>query len=383
MSSKVNFDPVRLPAKAEALRLEVRDFLKEELLAGTYSPHIGDGFDRVFSRKVGAKGWIGMTWPKQYGGRERSHFERYVMTEEFLVAGAPTKAHFTADRQSGPVLLKYASESLKQKILPAIIRGECSFAIGMSEPESGSDLFAAKTRAEKCDRGWVVNGRKVWTSFAHHADYMIALLRTSSPTKENRRHGLSQFLVDMKAPGITVSPIINSTGQHDFNEVTFENVLLPEDQLLGEVDMAWKQATAELAFERSGPERFLENIYVLTELIRILGAQPGQREAEGIGRLIAQLHTLRQMSISVSGMLSHGKEPSLEAAIVKDVGTNWEQQLPNCARNLATFVNDEGNNRGRFDELIQNATIMAPKYTIQGGTREILRGIIARGLGLR
>ena len=374
---------MRLPAKAETLRLEVRDFLKEELRAGTYSPHIGDGFDQKFSRKVGAKGWIGMTWPKQYGGQERSYLERYVVTEEFLVAGAPTKAHFTADRQSGPVLLNYASESIKQRILPAITRGECTFAIGMSEPDSGSDLFAAKTKAKKIDRGWLVNGRKVWTSFAHHADYMIALLRTSSRNKENRRHGLSQFLVHMQAPGITVSPIINSTGQHDFNEVIFEDVFLPEDQLLGEVDMAWKQATTELAFERSGPERFLENIYVLTELIRILGSNPDQRQAEGIGRLIAQLHTLRQMSISVSGMLSDGKEPSIEAAIVKDVGTNWEQQLPNCARDLATFVNDEGNNRGRFDELIHNATIMAPKYTIQGGTREILRGIIARGLGLR
>jgi acyl-CoA dehydrogenase len=383
MTGKIAFDPVRLPAEAEALRIEVRDFLRDEIQAGNYRPHVGDGFDRAFSCKVGAKGWIGMTWPKKYGGQQRSHLERYVVTEEFLVAGAPTKAHFTADRQSGPVLLKYASESLKRTILPSITRGECSFAIGMSEPDSGSDLFAAKTRADKCDQGWRINGRKVWTSFAHHADYMIALLRTSDATKENRRHGLTQFLVDMKTPGITVSPIINSAGQHDFNEVIFEDVILSEDRMLGDVDMAWKQATAELAFERSGPERFLENIYVLTELIRVLGPQPDQRGTEGLGRLVAQLHTLRQMSISVAGMLSAGKEPSLEAAVVKDVGTNWEQQLPNCARNLASFVNDDGNNRGRFDELIENATIMAPKYTIQGGTREILRSIIARGLGLR
>ena len=383
MTGTIAFDPVHLSAETEVLRTEVRDFLREEIQAGNFRPHVGDGFDRAFSRKVGDKGWIGMTWPKKYGGQQRSHLERYVVTEEFLVAGAPTKAHFTADRQSGPILLKYASESLKRTILPSITRGECSFAIGMSEPDSGSDLFAAKTRAHRCDQGWRINGRKIWTSFAHHADYMIALLRTSDATKENRRHGLTQFLVDMKTPGITVSPIINSTGQHDFNEVIFEDVILSEDRILGDVDMAWKQATAELAFERSGPERFLENIYVLTELIRVLGPQPDQRGTEGLGRLIAQLHTLRQMSISVAGMLSAGKEPSLEAAVVKDVGTNWEQQLPNCARNLASFVDDEGNNRGRFDELIENATIMAPKYTIQGGTREILRSIIARGLGLR
>ena len=383
MTGTIAFDPVHLSAETEVLRTEVRDFLREEIQAGNFRPHVGDGLDLAFSRKVGAKGWIGMTWPKKYGGQQRSHLERYVVTEEFLVAGAPTKAHFTADRQSGPILLKYASESLKRTILPSITRGECSFAIGMSEPDSGSDLFAAKTRAHRCEQGWRINGRKIWTSFAHHADYMIALLRTSDATKENRRHGLTQFLVDMKTPGITVSPIINSTGQHDFNEVIFEDVILSEDRILGDVDMAWKQATAELAFERSGPERFLENIYVLTELIRVLGPQPDQRGTEGLGRLIAQLHTLRQMSISVAGMLSAGKEPSLEAAVVKDVGTNWEQQLPNCARNLASFVDDEGNNRGRFDELIENATIMAPKYTIQGGTREILRSIIARGLGLR
>ena len=383
MNNKITFDPTRLPAEAETLRTEVRNFLQKEIQIGTFVPHSGDGYDQEFSRKVGDMGWIGMTWPRKYGGQERSHLERYVVTEEFLVAGAPTKAHFTADRQSGPVLLKYAPESLKQKILPSIARGECSFAIGMSEPDSGSDLFAAKTRADKFDQGWCVNGRKVWTSFAHRADYMIALLRTSPATKDNRRHGLTQFLVDMKTPGISVNPIINSTGQHDFNEVIFEDAILPKDRVLGDVDMAWKQATSELSFERSGPERFLENIYVLTELIRVLGREPDQRGSEGIGRLVAQLHTLRQMSISVAGMLHAGKEPSLEAAVVKDVGTNWEQKLPNYARDLAAFIDDEGNNRAPFDELIENATIISPKYTIQGGTREILRGIIARGLGVR
>ena len=383
MNNKITFDPTRLPPEAETLRAEVRNFLQKEIQIGTFVPHAGDGYDQEFSRKVGDMGWIGMTWPRKYGGQERSHLERYVVTEEFLVAGAPTKAHFTADRQSGPVLLKYAPESLKQKILPSITRGECSFAIGMSEPDSGSDLFAAKTRAKRCDQGWRVNGRKVWTSFAHRADYMIALLRTSSATEENRRHGLTQFLVDMKSPGISVNPIINSTGQHDFNEVIFEDAILPKDRVLGDVDMAWKQATSELSFERSGPERFLENIYVLTELIRVLGRKPDQRGSEGIGRLVAQLHTLRQMSISVAGMLNAGKEPSLEAAVVKDVGTNWEQKLPNYARDLAAFIDDEGNNRAPFDKLIENATIVSPKYTIQGGTREILRGIIARGLGLR
>jgi len=383
MTAKINFPFTRLPKEAQILRDKVRSFLHKEISDGTFQPHVGDGFDTGFSRKVGEQGWIGMTWPKKYGGQEMSQFERYVVTEEMLLAGAPTWAHFTADRQSGPILLKYSSEELKRKILPEIVKGECTFAIGMSEPDSGSDLFAAKTRAEPHADGWLINGRKTWTSFAHRSQYMIGLFRTSKATEKNRRHGLTQFLVDMKTPGITVRPIRNSTGQHDFNDVIFEDVVVPANHMLGELDMAWKQATSELAFERSGPERFLQNIYILTELIRIVGKQPDQHTAERIGRLIAQLQSLRQMSISVAGMLSKGDEPVLEASIVKDVGTNWEQELPNAAREIAALLQHDDNNRSSFEELIQESVIMSPKFTIQGGTREILRGVIARGLGVR
>ena len=166
-----------------------------------------------------------MTWPKKYGGRERNFLERYVVTEEFRVANAPVRLHFVADRQSGPILMKYAPEHVKMDVLPRICAGEVCFAIGMSEPNSGSDLFAAKTKATKTDGGWLINGTKIWTSNAHIADYMIGLFRTSPPTKENRRHGLTQFLVDMKTPGITVNPVYQLTGQHDFNEVVFQRRL--------------------------------------------------------------------------------------------------------------------------------------------------------------
>ena len=294
----------------------MRAFIAEEVAAGTFVPDRpghGDSHDRAFSRRVGAKGWIGMTWPKKYGGHERSFLERYVVTEEFRVANAPVRLHFVADRQSGPILLKYAPEHIKQDILPRICRGELCFVIGMSEPGSGSDLFAAKTKATKVDGGWKINGSKIWTSNAHIADYMIGLFRTSPPTKENRRHGLTQFLVDMKTPGITVNPIYQMTGQHDFNEVVFDDAFVPDDHVLGEIDGAWKQATSELAYERSGPERFLETFYVLAELVRALGPEPDLRGAEGLGRLVAQLHTLRRMSMSVAGMLQAGKEPVVEA----------------------------------------------------------------------
>ena len=253
----------------------------------------------------------------------------------------------------------------------------------MSEPNSGSDLFAASTRATPTAGGYLVSGTKLWTSNAHNADYMIGLFRTSPPTAENRRHGLTQFLVDLSRPGITINPVRNMAGRHEFNEVVFDDLFIPDDHVLGEVDGAWKQATSELAYERSGPERFLETFYVLPELVRVLGDDPDTRGAEGIGRLVAQLHALRRMSVSVAGMLEAGKEPVLEGSIVKDLGTVWEQELPARARDLAAFVDAAPGNRATFDELLEFATVIAPKLTIQGGTTEVLRGIIARGLGLR
>src|SRR5712691_1717277 len=386
MSAELRFDLIRLPAECEALRQEVRAFIAEEVAAGTFDPNRpghGDLHNPAFSRRVGAKGWIGMTWPKKYGGRERSFLERYVVTEEFRVANAPVRLYFVADRQSGPILLKYAPEHVKMAILPRICRGELCFVIGMSEPNSGSDLFAAKAKATKTDGGWKLKGSKIWTSNAHIADYMLGLFRTSAPTKENRRHGLTQFLVDMKTPGITVNPIYQMTGQHDFNEVVFEDVFIPDDHVMGEIDGAWKQATSELAYERSGPERFLETFYVMLEMIRALGPEPDVRSAEGLGRLVAQLHTLRRMSVSVNGTLQAGQEPLVEGSIVKDLGTVWEQKLPARVRELAAFLEPEATNRTTLEEQIAFATRIAPKLTIQGGTTEVLRGIIARGLGLR
>ncbi|MDD9878216.1 MAG: acyl-CoA dehydrogenase family protein [Magnetovibrio sp.] len=389
MSSAIHFDPIRLPPEAETLRREVRAFLAEEIGAGRFDPHrtpMTDGFDREFSRRVGQRGWIGMTWPKKYGGQERSFLERYVVTEELRIVNAPTRAHFTADRQSGPVLLKYANEDIKADILPRITRGECCFCIGMSEPDSGSDLFAAKAKAEATSDGWRLNGAKIWTTNAQNADYMIGLFRTSPPTDDNRRHGLSQFLIDLKTPGITINPIASITGGKEFNEVVFVDCDIPADHLLGEVDGAWKQATSELAYERSGPERFLETAFILIELARALGPEPDIRATEGLGRLVAQLHTLRRMSVSVNGMLEAGKEPVLEGSIVKDLGTIWQQALPGRARDLAAFAPrpaEDASNRASFDEILAFAIQIAPKLTIQGGTTEILRGIIARGLGLR
>ncbi len=385
MVQGMSFAYAPLPPEVESLRSDVRGFLRkarEDRLLELPAEGVAGGLNRDFSRRLAARGWIGMTWPRIYGGHERSHLERFVVNEELLFAGAPLTAHFTADRQSGPMLLKYASEDIKRDILPRICAGECTFSIGMSEPGSGSDLFAASSKAVPDGNGWRLSGRKVWTSTAHLADYMIGIFRTAPATRENRRHGLSQFLVDLSAEGISVNPIRYPSGDHHFNEVVLDDVFVPGDHLLGERDMAWRQATSELAYERSGPERFLETIAVLVELVRILGATPDRYAAIGLGRLIAGLQTLRHMSVAVAGMLARGLEPTTEASVVKDLGTAWEQALPAIARDLAEGAGEPGA-RVEFEHALARAILIAPKLTIQGGTTEILRGIIARGLGLR
>ena len=176
MVQGISFSYEPLPPEVEALRSEVRRFLRDAHKDGLFEPP-ADGtaanINRTFSHRLAARGWIGMTWPKTYGGQERSHLERFVVNEELLFAGAPLTAHFTADRQSGPMLLKYAPEHIKQDILPRICAGDCTFCIGMSEPGSGSDLFAASSKAVADGNGWRLRGRKVWTSTAHVADYMI------------------------------------------------------------------------------------------------------------------------------------------------------------------------------------------------------------------
>jgi alkylation response protein AidB-like acyl-CoA dehydrogenase len=377
------FDPVTLPPACEALRKEVRAFLADARASGLWTP-AGDfatSHSPAFSRAIGARGWIGMTWPRKYGGQERSMLERYVATEEMLVAGAPVAAHWIADRQSGPLLLRFGTEEQRLEFLPRIASGECYFCIGMSEPDSGSDLASIRTRAEKVEGGFRLNGRKVWTSHAHRSDYAITICRTS-PADGDRHAGLSQFIVDLKAKGVTIRPIPNLAGNLDFNEVTFDDVFLPENRLVGKEGAGWQQVTSELAFERSGPERFVSTFRLLVEFARRIGANPDPRAAEALGRFTAHLWTLRRMSLSIAGMLQAGEMPNLEAALVKDLGNAFEREIPELVRLLAPRGSRGGGN-DRFEETLAEAVLHAPSFTLRGGTREILRGIIARGLGLR
>jgi alkylation response protein AidB-like acyl-CoA dehydrogenase len=384
--SSLTLAPAPRSEAAELVRSEVRAFLAEELAAGSFTTHVDtwlSGVDPAFSRKLGERGWLGMTWPKQYGGHERTAMERYAVTEELLAAGAPVAAHWIADRQSGPNLLRYGTEAQKAEVLPRIAAGECFFVIGMSEPDSGSDLASIRTRASRNGDGdWVVNGAKVWTSNAHASHYAITLVRTAPVDPAHRHAGLSQLLVDLSTPGITVNPIRILDGGHHFNEVVFTDVVVPADMLLGTEGDGWHQVTAELAFERSGPERFLSTYPLLAEFARRVADSGDPAGVATLGRLSARLLALRQMSLRIAAALDRGELPNLAAALVKDVGTTFEADVIDEIRRVVDVPAslDSPDPLGR---ALAEAQLHAPGYTLRGGTNEILRGIVARGLGLR
>ena len=383
--ANLRLDLPDLPPAAAQLRADVRAFIDEERAAGRLPPpaRVGLGFSTDMTKRIAERGWIGLTWPKQYGGKERSALERYVVTEELLAAAVPVGAHWVADRQSGPVLLKFGTEEQRQDYLPRIAAGECGFCIGMSEPESGSDLASLKSRAEKVDGGWKINGRKIRTTNAHRVHYMIALVRTS--TVEGARHaGISQLIIDLKAPGVTISPIISMAGEHDFNEVLLEDVFVPDNALIGQEGNGWNQVSAELAYERAGPERWLSSFRLIADLVDVLGPDARPSSLEELGRLLSHLLALRQLSMSVASMIQQGQTPNLEAAIVKDLGTKFEQEAVRVVRNIVSAESLTAHGRAdRLKALLIHAQQYAPAFTIRGGTNEILRGIIAKGIGLR
>ena len=381
MNTPFNFNLTQFSNEAEILRYEVREFLSDALkdISKETRAETWYGADEEFSKKVGKKGWIGLNWPKEYGGAGRSAMERYVILEEMLTAGAPVGAHWISDRQSGPLIIRYGTEKHQKELLPGILKGESYFCIGMSEPDSGSDLAALRTKAEKKDNIYIVNGTKLWTSGAHRCQYMIACFRTSQ--EEDRHGGLSQFIVDLSLPGITIRPIIDLAGRHHFNEVIFEDAEVPADMLIGKEGNGWNQVTAELALERSGPERYLSSYILLQELVNEFSIRNDDEGVTEIGRQMAHLTTLRQMSVSVAGMLDEGQNPALEASVVKDLGAVFEQELPNIAHRLMGLEPDA--NGSDFQRYLAILTQISPSFSLRGGTREILRGIIARGLGLR
>ncbi|WP_295856657.1 acyl-CoA dehydrogenase family protein [uncultured Xylophilus sp.] len=374
-----------IPPEDEALRGPVRAFLREALagVPAQVRAKSWSGYDSAFSRELGRRGWLGITLPPEYGGGGRSAFARYVLVEEFLNAGAPVGSHWIADRQSGPLILKYGTEAQKRRYLPPICRGESFFCIGMSEPGAGSDLASVRTRAVRTAAGWTLNGQKIWTTNAHHCQYMIALVRTSGEPQDRHR-GLSQLIVDLSLPGVTVRPITDLSGDAHFCEVFFEDVQLGADALIGAEGHGWEQVTAELAFERSGPERLYSSIVLFDEWLAFVRTPAGRTPASAklAGRILAQLAPLRAMSLAVTDKVAQGGSPVVDAALVKDLGTGVEQLIP------AAIADDLFSRDGQDIPLellhtLDYVTQVAPSFSLRGGTRDILRGMIARGLGLR
>ncbi|MFC5063025.1 acyl-CoA dehydrogenase family protein [Actinomycetospora atypica] len=369
---------ITLPEGTEELRAEVRAFLDDERSRGTVLGRPDSwfaGWDRDFSRRLAEHGWVGMTLPVAFGGGGRSPLERYVVIEELLAAGAPVGAHWVSDRQAGPSILANGTDAQRERYLPAITRGECFFSIGMSEEGAGSDLAAVATRAERDDDGtWRLTGTKMWTGGAHVNDAAIVLAR--SDPDSSRHAGLSQYVVDLRAPEVEVEPIHLLTGEHRFNATHLHGV---PGEPLGAEGAGWAQVTGELGQERSGPERFLSTFPLLAA---VLDARKGFDDGElvRVGGLVARLAALRRLSLGVASALARGESPDVAAALVKDLGTRFEGDVVHAARTLSPVPADAGAPEGAVAELLALGITHLPAYTLRGGTNEILRGIITKGL---
>jgi alkylation response protein AidB-like acyl-CoA dehydrogenase len=362
-----------------ALQADVREFLARELPPGSFTPGLGMASPRdpEFSRKLARRGWLGMALPREYGGGARTAAERFIVVEELLRWGAPVGYHWVADRQSGPMIARFGSAEQKERFLPAICRGEVSFSIGMSEPDAGSDLAAVQTRGERVDGGWSLTGTKIWTGGAHVNDWFVVLCRTSDG--EDKHAGLSQLIVDLRSPGLTAEPIPYLDGSEFFCRVTLEQVFVPDELVLGEIGSGWTQNTSELAFERAGPERWLSSYLLVEEWVRERGESFDDAALETLGQALAMWWALRALSLSVARLIDAGEAPAAESALVKELGTRFEQDVLDAVWRLAELGPRTGG-ESAFEQLLARAVLAAPSYTIRGGTNEILRTVAARAL---
>ncbi len=360
----------------EDLRREVRGFLEEELGKGDFEtlPEAWlKGFSRDFSKKLARRGYIGFTVPEEYGGRGRSYKERLVLAEELLKYGAPVAAHWMTDRQICASILTNGSEEQKNFFLPRIVKGEVFFCIAMSEPDAGSDLASLKTWAREEGNYFIINGKKIWVCWAHLADYMYLLARTGEYDKKHK--GLSEFLINMRTRGIKTRLIRDMTDIPHFNEVFLDDVRVPRNCLLGEKDRGWYQATPQLDYERSGIERIM-GCYPLIKAIRDF-------ITDGYGRIrfsemLIEFEVGKTLLRRIAWLMDEGKLTSKDTAVAKVFATEFCQRFSNFALNSLSGTLK----RGIPEKWVSLEYLISPGFTIQGGTSEILRNIIARTLGL-
>jgi alkylation response protein AidB-like acyl-CoA dehydrogenase len=392
----------RFTPEEEAFRSEIREFLRAELPENwareAGSGNLGEGalrepqdererweFLRSFQRKLSQKGWLTFGWPKEHGGQAAGVMQQVIYNEEMAYHRAPTQLGVGPDRV-GPTIILYGTEQQKAQHLPGIANAETVWCQGFSEPAAGSDLASLQTRADIDGDFFVVNGQKIWTSLAHKADWCILLARTDPEAPKHK--GISYLLVDMRLPGIEVRPLIDLTGKHAFNEIFFDNVRVPRDCLVGELNRGWYVGAATLDFERSGINRVVAGIRVYEELLDHARANRELIGRAGVrNRLVdlgIELHAGKLLAYRVASMQAKGQIPNAEASMSKMYGSELQQRIAGTGMQLLQLSGQV--ERGRWAPLagrIEAYYLYTAGLTIAAGTTEIQKNIIAgRGLGL-
>ncbi len=348
-----------------------------ELDEQRFTPHCDSwliGFDPGFSQRLGEQGLIGLMLPTEFGGRGLGVAERLVVSEELLAFGAPVAAHWFAERQFAPSILRHGTPDQQREWLPRVTAGQAWIAIGLSEAEAGSDLAAIRTRAEKVDGGWAITGAKLWSSGAHTAHAIVVLARTSG----QRHEGLTQFIVRLPNPSVQIRPIPLISGEHHFNEVSFDSTFVPDSDVLGTIGSGWTQAMQELAFERAGPERYLSTLPLLQALLP--GLDAGAPSAADLGRCISSITSFRTVNQRVVEHLATGNTAAIDIAMLKSLATSFEQGTVQLALDLVADPLRSTPASRKALALLREAQYQSPGFTIRGGTNEVLRGIISKGL---
>ncbi len=377
----------------EAFRQEIQDFIKKELTPDMLNEPgevAGVKYSRRFSRKLGEKGWIGLAWPKEYGGQGLGHIEQMIYLEEMIINGTPIGYHYTAERQMIPSIILSGTEEQKKWFVPRVARGELSMSIGYSEPETGSDLASLQTRAVPDGDDYIINGSKIWNG-AHNTEWIWLAVRTS--TEGPKHKGISVFLVDLCLPGLKIEPFANMPGEKSFDLVTFEDVRVPAKMMVGEENQGWYVVMANLDFERSGIERVAVNYPILRRFVeylkdtrvngKTLWDDPTVRHR--VAEMFIEVDVGRLLSYKIAWMQSQGIVPNREATISKLFGAETTQQNSRGMMEILGLYGllEEGTEYTPLHGEILKSWYTSFATTITGGTSEILRNIIAlRGLGL-
>lgn len=375
-------------------REEVRDFLEGEIEQGLWKPSCDawiQGYNPEFTKRVAQKRWMGLTWPKEYGGQERSFVDRFILTEEMLRYGAPAACHWFADRQIGGSILKYGSEEQKREFLPKIIRGEMYVGLGMSETEAGSDLASLRTMAVEDGNDYIINGQKTWTSGAWFMNHIYLLARTDTTVPKHR--GISEFIIPIDTPGISRIPMIDVTGTEAWNDIFFDNVRVPKKYMIGEKNRGFYHVMEQLAYERSGFERLMGNYALFEALLKFVNET--KRNGKALSQDTVIRHKLTQLQVEfevgrllmykVALVMDEGQAPTVEAAMSKAYATAFEQRLANTAMEILGPYGLlwAGSKYAPFGGMAAHSYLGSKGYSLQAGTTEIMKNIVAtRGLGL-